>query len=66
MTRPARLRASAFPWPAGPRESDGVWAPHWYAAVEASTGFAAHDPRPAEVPDRLARKICRGLSVPEL
>jgi len=27
-------------WPAGPRDSDGVWAPHWYAAVEASTGFA--------------------------
>ncbi|MCW2868019.1 MAG: family hydrolase [Marmoricola sp.] len=26
-------------WPAGPRDSDGVWAPHWYAAVEASTGF---------------------------
>lgn len=28
-------------WPAGPRASDGVWAPHWYAAVEASTGFEA-------------------------
>ncbi|HOZ06282.1 MAG TPA: hypothetical protein PLS60_12940 [Arenimonas sp.] len=26
-------------WPAGRRESDGVWAPYWYAAVEASTGF---------------------------
>lgn len=26
-------------WPAGPRDSDGVWAPHWYAAVWASTGF---------------------------
>lgn len=26
-------------WPAGPRESDGIWAPHWYAAVESSTGF---------------------------
>ncbi|MBT4906489.1 MAG: HAD family hydrolase, partial [Rhodospirillaceae bacterium] len=26
-------------WPAGPRESDGAWAPHWYASVEASTGF---------------------------
>lgn len=26
-------------WPAGPRESDGVWAPHWYAAVWQSTGF---------------------------
>jgi hypothetical protein len=28
-------------WPAGRRASDGVWAPHWYAAVEASTGFEA-------------------------
>jgi hypothetical protein len=27
-------------WPAGRRTSDGVWAPHWYQAVEASTGFA--------------------------
>jgi hypothetical protein len=27
-------------WPAGSRESDGVWAPHWYASVERSTGFA--------------------------
>ena len=27
-------------WPAGPRATDGVWAPHWYAAVERSTGFA--------------------------
>jgi hypothetical protein len=26
-------------WPAGARESDGVWAQHWYAAVSASTGF---------------------------
>src|SRR5215212_9607111 len=31
---PAMLR-----WPAGPRDSDGVWARHWYAAVWASTGF---------------------------
>ncbi|MCW2306237.1 sulfotransferase-like domain-containing protein [Rhodobium gokarnense] len=27
-------------WPAGRRDSDGVWAPHWYGAVEKSTGFA--------------------------
>ena len=27
-------------WPAGPRPSDGVWAPHWYDAVYRSTGFA--------------------------
>lgn len=26
-------------WPAGPRASDGVWAPAWYDAVERSTGF---------------------------
>ena len=28
-------------WPAGTRASDGVWAPHWYGVVEASTGFAS-------------------------
>jgi hypothetical protein len=28
-------------WPAGRRDSDGVWAPAWYDAVERSTGFAA-------------------------
>jgi len=27
-------------WAAGGRASDGVWAAHWYARVEASTGFA--------------------------
>jgi len=27
-------------WPAGRRESDGVWAPAWYEAVERSTGFS--------------------------
>jgi hypothetical protein len=26
-------------WPPGPRPEDGPWAPHWYAAVRASTGF---------------------------
>lgn len=28
-------------WPKGPRESDGVWAPYWYAHVWESTGFEA-------------------------
>ena len=32
-------------WPPGPRASDGVWAQHWYAAVERSTGFAPWRPR---------------------
>ena len=32
-------------WPAGSRDSDGVWAPHWYRNVVASTGFQAYRPR---------------------
>jgi len=40
-------------WLAGRRDTDGVWAPHWYAAVERSTGFGRPDPAPAEVPARL-------------
>jgi hypothetical protein len=34
-------------WPAGRRDSDGVWAPHWYRAVEQSTGFEPWRPRDA-------------------
>jgi hypothetical protein len=36
-------------WPPGPRESDGVWAPHWYDAVLASTGFEPYRPREVEL-----------------
>ena len=36
-------------WPAGPRASDGVWAPHWYAAVERSTGFEAYAAKAPEL-----------------
>jgi len=39
-------------WPAGPRSTDGAWAPAWYDSVERSTGFAA--PRAhARLDDRL-------------
>ncbi|MBK8197421.1 MAG: HAD family hydrolase [Acidobacteria bacterium] len=34
-------------WPAGPRTEDGAWAPHWYDAVWASTGFGE---RPGPLP----------------
>jgi len=36
--------AAMLAWPAGRRDSDGVWARAWYDAVEASTGFGP--PRP--------------------
>ena len=43
-------------WPAGRRETDGVWAPAWYDAVEKSTGFGSP---PSEemptLPDHLRR-----------
>ena len=41
-------------WPPGPRDTDGVWAPWWYAGVEASTGFASASPGSGDpLPDRL-------------
>jgi hypothetical protein len=43
-------------WPAGRRESDGVWAPAWYDAVERSTGFEA--PR-AVTPPQLSGELQR-------
>ena len=48
-------------WPAGPRESDGVWAPHWYAAVGSSTGFEPWRPRETVLSDHDAAvaEACR-------
>jgi len=40
-------------WPAGPRDTDGVWAPYWYASVEASTGFGPYREVTADVPEHL-------------
>jgi hypothetical protein len=41
-------------WPAGRRETDGVWARYWYDAVEQSTGFEPYAPRPRVVAPELA------------
>jgi hypothetical protein len=48
-------------WPSGPRDSDGVWAPHWYDAVWASTGFAPHRPRRVDLDphDAAVARACR-------
>jgi len=47
-------------WPPGRRDSDGVWAPHWYASVEASTGFAPYQPREVVVPEALGAVVAAG------
>jgi Sulfotransferase domain len=40
-------------WPAGIRDTDGVWARWWYDAVARSTGFAAYQPPGEPFPARL-------------
>lgn len=49
-------------WPPGPRASDGVWAPHWYAAVWQSTGFEPWRERQVALQGEAARaaEACRG------
>ena len=47
------FRASMLSWEPGPRNTDGVWAKHWYAAVEGSTGFRPNVPRTEALPDAL-------------
>jgi hypothetical protein len=43
-------------WKRGRRPTDGPWAPHWYAAVEASTGFGPPETGPVELDD-VARRV---------
>jgi hypothetical protein len=41
-------------WPSGTRDTDGVWARHWYSGVAASTGFAPESPGSRDpLPERL-------------
>lgn len=42
-------------WAPGRRETDGVWAVHWYNAVENSTGFGAAETEPVDLPPRARR-----------
>ncbi len=37
-------------WKAGGRPTDGVWAKHWYDAVEASTGFQPYRSKNVSIP----------------
>ncbi|HET9333010.1 MAG TPA: HAD family hydrolase [Gemmatimonadota bacterium] len=48
------FKRAMLSWKPGPRATDGVWARHWYAAVEASRGFQPYVPRTDSVPERLA------------
>jgi hypothetical protein len=41
-------------WPPGLRETDGVWAKHWYQEVETSTSFRPYRPKPDVLPEEFA------------
>lgn len=40
-------------WQPGTRETDGVWAKHWYENVSQSTTFAPYRPRKGDLPEDL-------------
>ena len=40
-------------WPPGLRETDGVWATHWYSEVARSTSFRPYRPKNEPVPERM-------------
>ena len=44
---------SMLSWPAGRRDSDGVWSEHWYDSVWKSTGFKQWQPRTGELSPEL-------------
>jgi sulfotransferase family protein len=46
--------AAMLAWAPGPRDTDGVWGPHWYESVWASTGFGPYRAPAGVLPDRLA------------
>lgn len=48
-------------WPAGPKPFDGVWAPHWYNAVHASTGFGAAEGPLPDLPPEYARLVDQAM-----
>ena len=40
-------------WPPGKRETDGIWAKHWYGSVERSTEFLPFSEKSEKLPGRL-------------
>lgn len=61
-----RIEAAMLSWPAGGRASDGVWAPAWYDAVEASTGFGPPpSAEPPTLPDHLVELGDRAMEIYE-
>jgi hypothetical protein len=46
---------SMLSWPPGLRETDGIWAKHWYTEVANTTSFRPYQPTRDEVPERFRK-----------
>jgi hypothetical protein len=57
------FQSAMLSWPAGRRNTDGVWAKYWYAEVERSTSFAPYRKREVVVPEHLGEvhERCREI-----
>lgn len=44
---------SMLSWPPGLRDTDGIWAKHWYGEVAKTTSFQPYRPTSSKVPERL-------------
>lgn len=55
------FKSSMLSWPPGLRETDGVWAKHWYGEVAKTTSFQPYHFRHYELPEKLheLHKRCR-------
>lgn len=60
-----RFDRAMLSWAPGPKPEDGAWAPHWYDAVWASTGFAAPPAEPAALPPELLPILEQALPIYE-
>lgn len=52
-------------WPPGPRETDGIWAKHWYDAVLKTTTFQPYRPKNEPVPDELQEVLAEAEAIYE-
>jgi hypothetical protein len=44
---------SMLSWPPGLRDTDGIWAKHWYGEVAKTTSFQPYHPKVSEVPESM-------------
>jgi Sulfotransferase domain len=56
-----KFKDSMLSWPSGLRETDGIWARHWYGEVAKTSSFQAYRPTDSKVPERLREihECCR-------